>query len=49
MRRILDAKDKNANLKVITESSTHLDTQEINELYTILNKYESLFDGNIGT
>ena len=35
--------------KTIAESSTHLDPQEINELYTLLKKYECLFDGNLGT
>ena len=49
MKRILDAKYSNADIKTITESSTHLDLQEINELYTLLKMYEFLFDGNIGT
>ena len=49
MKRILDAKYEKADLKAISESSTHLDPQEINELYTLLNKYESLFDGNLVT
>ena len=38
-----------SDLKTITESSTHIDTQETNKLYTLLKKYESLFDGNLGT
>ena len=49
MKRILNAKYPKANIKTITESSTHPDTQEIDELYTLLKKYECLFDGNIGT
>ena len=49
MKRILDAKYSKANIKTIAESSTHLDPQEINELYTLLNKYECLFDGNLVT
>ena len=49
MKHILDTEYKKADHKTITESSTHLDLQEINELYAILMKYESLFDGNIGT
>ena len=49
MKRILDAKYSKANIKTIAESSTHPDPQERNELYTLLKKYESLFDGNIGT
>ena len=28
-----------ADIKIIAESSTQLDIQEINELYTLLNKY----------
>ena len=49
MKRILDAKYSKSDLKTIAESSTHLDPQEINQLYTLLNKYESMFDGNLGT
>ena len=48
MKRILDAKYSKADIKTITESSTHLDLQEGNELYTLLNKYECLFHGNLG-
>ena len=35
-----------ADIKTITESSTHIDPQERNELYTLLKKYECLFDVN---
>ena len=49
MKRILDAKYTKANLKTIVESSTHIVLQERNELYTQLNKYAFLFDGNLGT
>ena len=49
MKRILNAKYSKADLKTITESSTNIDTQERNELYTLLKKYECLFDGNLGT
>ena len=49
MKRILDTKYSKANIKTIAESSTHLDIQERNELYTLLKKYECLFDGNLGT
>ena len=38
-----------ADIKTIPEISTRLDLQERNELYKILNKYECLFDGNLGT
>ena len=49
MKRILDAKYTKSDLKTIAEISTNIDLQERNELYTLLNKYESLFDGNLGT
>ena len=49
MKRILDAKYSNADLKTIAEIFTYLDPQEINELYTLLKKYKWLFDGNLGT
>ena len=49
MKRIFDAKYSQADIKTITESSTDLDLQEINELYTLLNKYEWLFNVNLGT
>ena len=43
MKRILDAKYSKADIKSIAESSTHLDPEERNELYTLLKKYECLF------
>ena len=49
MKRILDDKYTKVDLKTIVGSSTHLDPKERKELYTLLNKYESLFDGKIGT
>ena len=49
MKRILDAKYSKADIKTIAESSTHLDIQGRNALYTLLNKYECLFDNNLGT
>ena len=36
-------------LKTIAESSTRLDLQERNELYTLLKRYECLFHGNLCT
>ena len=48
MKRILDAKYSKADIRIIAESSTRLNFQERNELYTLLNKYECLFHGNIG-
>ena len=47
--RILDAKYKKADLKTIAESSTYIDPQERNKIYTLLKKYEYLFGGNLGT
>ena len=49
MKRILDAKYKKFDLKTIAESSTHINIQERNELYTLLKKYEYLFYVNLGT
>ena len=49
MKRILDAKYSKADIKAITKSSTHLDPQEKNELYTLLNKYQCLFNDNLVT
>ena len=49
MKRTLDAICSKSDLKTIVEISTHLDVQETNKLYTLLNKYASLFDGNKGT
>ena len=40
MKSILNAKYSKANIKTIAEISTHLDLQEINELYTLLKNYE---------
>ena len=47
MKRILDAKYYKSDIKTIAESSTHIDPQEINELYTLLKNYECLFGGNL--
>ena len=38
-----------ADIKTIAETSTQFYHQERNELYTLLNKYECLFDNNLGT
>ena len=46
---IPDAKYSKADIKTIAESSTHLNPPKIHELYTLLKKYECLFDGNLGT
>ena len=44
MKRILDAKYSKADLKTTSESSTHLDPQKRNELYTLFKNYEFLFE-----
>ena len=49
IKRILNAKYKKADLETIAEISTYIDLQEINELYTLLKNYESLFNGNLET
>ena len=49
MKRILHDKYSKADIITIAESSTHIDFQERNELYTLLNKYKCLFDGDLGT
>ena len=49
MKHTIDAKYTKADLKTIAEISTHIDPQERNELYTLLNKYKCLFNGNLGT
>ena len=38
-----------ADIKTIAESSTHLDIQDRNEIYTLLNKYECLFANILST
>ena len=40
---------KKADIEAIAEISTHLDHEEKNELHTLLKKYESFFDINLGT
>ena len=47
MKLILNAKYSKANIKTIAESSTDLEPQERNELYTLLKKYEWFFDVNL--
>ena len=52
-RKIMNASlilnNSKSDIKTIAESSTHLDIQDRNELYTLLNKYECWFDNNLGT
>ncbi|NJO52629.1 MAG: hypothetical protein HC840_28105, partial [Leptolyngbyaceae cyanobacterium RM2_2_4] len=48
VKRILDAKYEPADLHKVVESCTHLDSKEQEQLYELLTKYESLFDGTLG-
>ena len=50
MRRILDARYKKVNLnKIMIEQCQHLTTTERHRLLHLLNKFEYLFDGTLGT
>ena len=49
MKRILNAKYSKADSVKRVAHLTNIDPQERNELYTILKKYECLFDVNLGT
>ena len=48
MKRILDAKYEPANLAQVAEESSELNKSEKQDLYNLLNKYKSLFDGTLG-
>ena len=48
IKQILDAKYEAADLAEVTESATHLSQEERQQLYKLLMKYESLFDGTLG-
>ena len=49
MKRILDAKYSKADIKTIAGAPLILILKGKKQLYTLLNKYECLFDGNLGT
>ena len=49
IKQILDAKYEPANLEEIAEQSLHLSKEEQQQLYQLLIKYKSLFDGTLGT
>ena len=46
---ILDAKYEAVNLQEIASNCSHLNKDEQHSLYKLLNKYNSLFDGSLGT
>jgi hypothetical protein len=48
IRDILEAKYKAANLREICDKSMHLDAEKQEQLFQLLNKYETLFDGKLG-
>ena len=48
VKRILDAKCKKADLKTVRQSQTELTVEQKDQLETLLRKYESLFDGQLG-
>jgi hypothetical protein len=49
IKRILDAKYEPANLDELTAKCTHLTPEQQEDLNFLLKKYESLFDGSLGT
>ena len=46
--KILDAKYEKANLQAVVQSCTNLTPKQQRGLYTLLKKYEPLFDGTLG-
>ena len=46
--KILDAKYEKADLHKLVKSHKHLTKTEQNQLYNLLKKFESLFDGTLG-
>ncbi len=49
IKTILDAKYQPANLQEVAEKTPGLNAEQQMELYLLLKKYESLFDGTLGT
>jgi hypothetical protein len=49
IKQILDAKYEPANLNEIVKECIHLTPDEQSQLKSLLTKYESLFDGSLGT
>jgi hypothetical protein len=48
IKRILDAKYEKADLSLIVEQCSHLNSEEKLSLKTLLRKYKPLFDGTLG-
>ena len=49
IKRILDAKYRPTNLDEVVANCTHLTKEQQEELYYLLKRHESLFDGTLGT
>ena len=49
MSTILDAKYSKADFKAVAQATPHLLDEEKKQLEQLLKKYESLFDGTVGT
>ena len=49
IQKILDLKYSKANLKEIVKELDHLSKDQQKQLLGVLNKFESLFDGTLGT
>ena len=49
MSSILDAKYEKADLEKVAKETPHLSKKEQSKLKKLLQKYEELFDGTIGT
>lgn len=49
LKSILDAKYEAADLKEICEQAEHLSSEEQEELFQLLSRYEEVFDGTLGS
>ena len=48
VQRILDASYEKADIKQVVQECTHLSKKERHSLYTLLRKFEPMFDGKLG-
>ena len=46
--KILDARYKHTDIRDVVDSQTHLNDRQKNDLLTVLQKHEQLFDGTLG-
>jgi hypothetical protein len=49
IKGILDAKYEPADLRAVSKEAIHLEEEEQEKLYQLLDRYEDLFDGTLGT